>query len=369
MRIILLSNSDSGLYEFRRELIEILSKYNTVLCCTPGSDGYVNKLEELGCSCLITDIERRSTNPVRDLSLFFKYLGIIREYHPDVVLTYTVKPNIYGGIACRLTKTPYISNITGLGTSIENGGLLGRFVILLYKIGIKKAGCVFFQNKNNKLYFEKKGAYGDRVRVIPGSGVNTQLHSLEEYPDDREGFRFLFVGRIMKDKGVEELLQAVEILSKDSGKFVLSVVGACEERYNEVLSEYEKKGLLKYYGKRRDIHAFYKDAHCVVLPSYHEGMSNVMLEAASTGRPVITTRVPGCRETFDEGVSGIGCDAMDVNSLLKAMRTMMNTPWEERRKMGLAGRNKVANEFDRRYVVQAYLSELDAIKTSKNICE
>ena len=361
MKILILANSDSGLYQFRKELIEQLSKKNKVVCSVPDTDGFIGKLKKLGCKCVITGIDRRGVNPIKDLRLFFTYLKLIRRFHPDVVLTYTIKPNVYGGIASRMTHTSYLANITGLGTAIENGGLLSKLSLFLYRIGLKKSSCIFFQNRSNLEFFEKKGIVRDNECLLPGSGVNIETHYLEDYPRDEFPFRFLFVGRVMKDKGIEELLGAVRILSERELNIVLDVVGACDEDYQDILKEYEADGLIKYHGKKDDVHPFYANAHCVVLPSYHEGMANVLLEAASTGRPVIATRIPGCMETFDEGVSGLGCDVYDTMSLVSAMTKMYSLPMEERRKMGLAGRKKVSEKFDRSIVVKSYLEQIKKI--------
>ena len=358
MKVLILANSDSGLYQFRKEIIESISKENDVICSVPDSDGYIHKLEDLGCKCIPVQINRRGMNAFKDFVLLKTYITLLKDIKPNIVLTYTIKPNVYGGIACQIKKIPYLSNITGLGTAIENGGLSSSICLTLYRIGLKRADCVFFQNKQNLSLFSKLGIVNNNTMLIPGSGVNIQTHSYEEYPPDGSNFHFLFVGRVMKDKGIEELLSACEQLHYENNNVFLDVVGGCDEDYIERLSDYAKRGIIKYHGHQDDIHTFYSKAHCVVLPSYHEGMANVMLEAASTGRPVITTEIPGCRETFDEGITGYGCKVKDVDSLVVAMRKMYDTPWNERRKMGIAGREKVKKEFDRQIIVDAYNEQI-----------
>ena len=367
MRILILANSDSGLYQFRKELLEKLCEKNEIICSVPEKDGFIEKIEKIGGRCLKTVIDRRGKNPFKDKKLFDAYIKMIREVKPDVVLTYTVKPNIYGGLACQRTKIPYISNITGLGTAIENGGFISQFLLFLYRFGLRKAKCVFFQNDNNKSYFERKKIVSNNIRLIPGSGVNTETHYLEEYPQDGETFKFLFVGRVMKDKGIEELLKATERLHEYDSRVFLDIVGDCDEDYSEQLRLSESKGFAKYHGKQSDVHGFYANAHCVVLPSYHEGLANVLLEAASTGRPVIASKVPGCQETFDEGITGLGCEVRNADSLEEVMRKMLSMPFEIRKKMGLDGREKVKREFDRRLVVQAYMEEIEKVKKEKRV--
>lgn len=363
MRILILANNDGGLYQFRRELIERLVIEHEVICCVPKSDGFIERLEALGTKCIIVDLNRRSTNPIDDFKLYSTYVKIIKDTKPDIVLTYTIKPNAYGGMACQQKKVPYIANVTGLGTSIENGGLLCRISLSLYKKGMRKAKCVFFQNEQNMKMFKEKKIVRGFARLIPGSGVNTSNFTYENYPEDKDLFHFLFVGRIMKDKGIEELLSAIEILSKEGKKVFLDVVGGCDEDYSKMICHYEKQGLIKYYGEQKDVHSFYSNAQCVVLPSYHEGMANVLLESASTGRPIIATRIPGCQEIFEEGVTGLGCDVRDIESLKNAMDRMYMTSWEDRKKMGVAGREKVRREFERSIIVNAYIEEIKQVET------
>ncbi|MBQ1820392.1 MAG: glycosyltransferase family 4 protein [Clostridia bacterium] len=358
---MILANSDIGLYRFRKEVLEEFVKSDEVFFCVPDG-GFIKEIESLGCRFVpCNSLDRRGTNPIKDLKLLMTYLNLIKQIRPDVVLTYTIKCNVYGGLACRLKRIPYLANVTGLGTTIENGGLLKKLSLTLYRIGLKRARCVFFQNgQNMKLFTDNKIVRG-KVKLIPGSGVNVETHRYEAYPPDRSCFRYLFVGRVMKDKGIEELLAAVGKLADEGKKVFLDVVGGSDEDYTGMLAEFEKRNIVKYHGPQSNVHAFYTQTHCVVLPSYHEGMANVMLEAASTGRPVITSRIPGCQETFEEGKTGYGCEPRDAVSLKDAMEKMYRTPWEERRAMGIAGREKVAKEFNRQIIIDAYQEQIDLI--------
>lgn len=361
MRILLLANIDMGLYKFRRELLEMLVKEHEVYFCVPDGE-YVNKIRALGCHFIPCNImERRGTNPFKDLKLLNYYKSTIKELKPDVVLTYTIKPNVYGGIACQNLKIPYIANVTGLGTTIENGGLLAKLTTTLYKAGLKKASCVFFQNKDNQRLFVNKKIVKGKTRMIPGSGVNLETHSFESYPSDENGIRFLFVGRIMKDKGIEELLEAIKDIHNQHKNVIADIVGFCDEDYTEALKRAEEDGSIVFHGIQSDVHPFYTRCHCTVLPSYHEGMANVMLEASSTGRPVITTRVPGCQETFDEGITGFGCDVKSTDSLKQAMLKYLGIGQAERMQMGQAAREKMVREYDRNIVLKAYKEEIEAV--------
>lgn len=360
MRIVILTNADIGLYKFRKELVEQLCKSNEVYIVLP--DGkLIEQLKKIGCKFIKFDFNRRGMNPFADLNQIKKYMKLLKDIKPDIVLTYTIKPNIYGGIACQIRGIPYIANVTGLGTTIENGGLLRFISTTLYKAGLKKASCVFFQNKDNQKFFLDKKIVKGKTRLIPGSGVNIDTYNLEPYPSDRDGIRFLFVGRIMKDKGIGELLQAIQKIHKINLGVTLDIVGWSDENYSDALKVAEAAGAIRYHGFQLDLHPYYSNCHCVVLPSYHEGTANVMLEASSTGRPVITTRVPGCQETFDEGITGFGCDVKNTESLINAMDHFLSITQEKREQMGKSAREKMIKEYDRKIVLTAYKEEIETV--------
>ncbi|TCO78822.1 glycosyltransferase family 4 protein [Marinisporobacter balticus] len=362
MKILVLANFGMGLYKFRKELLEELIKQSNDVYISFPHDEYVFKLKSLGCEYLESNVDRRGTNPVTDMALILTYIKIIRRIKPDVVLTYTIKPNVYGGIACRITKTPYLTNITGLGTSIENKGLMQKVALGLYRIGLKESRCVFFQNEPNKQFFTKKKVVKRRTRLIPGSGVNLKHHVLEEYPNNTETIKFLFIGRIMKAKGIDELLKAAKIVKEKYLNVQFDLIGFIEEDYTEQLKEYEKNGVVNYHGPQNDVHKFIRKAHATILPSYHEGTANVLLESASSGRPVLASKVTGCIETFDEGISGFGFKVKSVDSLVEAIIRFINLPDDKKKAIGIAGRKKMEKEFDRCIVINAYIEELNSLK-------
>lgn len=360
MKVLILTNNDIGLYRFRRELIEALCRENEVFLALPEGE-MIPELKKTGAAYIPFPFHRRGMNPFADLGQLLRYVRLIRRIRPHVVLTYTIKPNVYGGLACRITKTPYIENVTGLGTAMANGGILSLITSSLYALGLKRARCVFFQNAAQRELFMKKGLVRGKTRLIPGSGVNLSDHCLADYPPQDKITRFLFVGRIMRDKGIEELLAAMRELRKACPDVFLDIVGQYDEDYSQAIKQAREEGLAQYHGLQLDVRPFYRAAHCVVLPSYHEGTSNVLLEASAVGRPVITTNVPGCRETFDEDVTGFGCQAGDAGSLAEAMEKFLALSWEERAAMGRAGHEKMAREFDRGIVVNAYMEEIRTV--------
>ena len=359
MRILILANFDAGLYKFRKELIQELVKEHQVSICLPKGD-YTERLINLGCHFIPCDLlDRRGKNPLKDIKLLSFYKETLKAIKPNIVFTYTIKPNVYGGMACALLRVPYIANITGLGTSIENGGVLQRITLLLYKFGLRKAQRVFFQNIYNYQFMSAKGIVGDYYSILPGSGVNLEEHSYEPYPSEEDGIRFLFVGRIMKDKGIEEYLYCAKQIHDTHPECSFSLIGDYDdESYRSVIEKYEKKDILKFFGQQKDVHSFMKLHHILIQPSYHEGLSNVLLEAAACGRPVIASCIPGCKETFDEGISGFGFEPRNVDSLVETVEKMISMSTHERRQMGICGRRKVEKEFCRQIVIDAYLKEL-----------
>jgi glycosyltransferase involved in cell wall biosynthesis len=369
MKILVLANFGMGLYNFRKELLEELIRQDNEVYISLPDDNYVPKLKKIGCKFIDTHLERRGTNPFTDFKLLLDYIGIIKRIKPDVVLTYTIKPNVYGGIACAITKTPFITNITGLGTSVENKGLIQKITLMLYKLGLKKASCVFFQNQTNQKFFKDNRIVKSKARLIPGSGVNLEQYKFEEYPMRDEKVRFLFIGRIMKAKGIEELLEAVKLVKMNYPNVQFDLIGGTEENYNEKIDKLERQGIINYHGQQNNVHSFIKKSHATILPSYHEGLANVLLESASSGRPVLASRVPGCTETYEDGLTGFGFEAMNVDSLVKAIAKFIDLPYDQKKEMGISGRRKMENEFDRNIVVNAYLQEINLIANKENFNE
>ena len=357
-KILVLINYDAGLYGFRKELLEALvDNQNEVFCSFPFGDK-TDKIKKIGCECIDTKISRRGTNPVEDFKLLLSYIKLIRKIKPDVVLTYTIKPNVYGGMACRVMRVPYIANITGLGTAVQNGGLMQKLTLMLYKIGIKKAKMVFFQNAENQQLMLKNKVVKGKYDLLPGSGVNLKQHCFEEYPKSDEQVVLLTIGRIMKDKGTNEILQAAKIIKAEHSNVVFRFIGSIDGSCNEQLAQAVNEGTVEHIENQPQVHTFIAESHATLHASYHEGMSNVLLETAASGRPVIATKVAGCRETFDEGISGIGFEAKNVDDLVRAVKEFLALTNEQRARMGLAGRKKMEKEFDREIIVKKYIEIL-----------
>ena len=356
-KYIVLANNSDGLYGFRRELLSVLARKGKLLASIP-DNGCFEELRQRGCNIVETPVDRRGIDPVTDGKLLLRYCGLLRREKPDLVITYTIKPNIYGGMVCRLLGIPYAVNITGLGTAFQKQGALRKLVTALYKLALKKAKVVFFENAENmQTLLDEKIARQGQCCLLNGAGVNTEHYAYTAYPADEET-RFLFVGRVMREKGVDELFEAMHRLNENGLRCTLDVLGGYEENYADKIDACTAEGWLRYHGYQQDVRPFIENAHCFVLPSWHEGMANTNLECAAMGRPVITSDIHGCKEAVEEGVNGLLCEAKNADSLYDAMAQFIAMPRNVREAMGKAGRERMEAIFDKKKVVAATLKAL-----------
>lgn len=358
-KILILANNDVGLYKFRKELIqELIDQGNQVFISLPSGD-LVKPLIEMGCKFINTDIDRRGLNPIVDLKLITRYFEILKNIKPDKVITYTVKPNIYGGIVSRINKVHYVINITGLGTAFQKDNLLKKIIIYLYKTSCKRAGIVFFENEENqKIFIDNKIVKEEKTCKLNGAGVNLQEYKFTEYPEKSSEINILFIGRVMKEKGIEELFQVAELIQKEFKNINFDIVGPCEDCYEKKIAELEKQGVINYYGYQKDIKPFIKKAHCFILPSYHEGMANTLLECGAMGRPLLTTNISGCKEAVIDGTNGYLVKVKDSNDLYIKLKDFILTPYIEKAKMGRASREHIEKVFDKKLVIKKTLQML-----------
>ena len=382
MKVLILANNSVGLYKFRKELLEaLLANKHEVFISLPNGD-FIDDMQQMGCRFIETEISRHGTNPLTDLALTKKYCSIIKSVKPDIVFTYTIKPNVYGGIACQLCKVPYVANVTGLGTAVENGGILQKITLALYRTGLRKAKRVFFQNQANQDFMLRHKVVRGAYSLLPGSGVNLERFAPLPYPDETDGIHFVFISRIMREKGIEQYLEAAKHFKvaepaevpdarhperSESGvegsKLHFHICGFCEPEYKGKLDEYIKKGVVIYHGMVRDVREIHKISHCTIHPSFYpEGLSNVLLESCASARPIITTDRSGCREVVDDGVNGYVVKQRDSEDLIQKIEKFLTLTHEQKMRMGHAGRLKVEKEFDRKIVVEAYLKETENVK-------
>ena len=360
-KILILANSVNGLYNFRSELVEELLNNNLkVYFSVPHKSSHdkVKLLEKMGATHIHTPIDRRGINPLEDLKLILEYRKIIKELAPDLILTYTIKPNIYGNWVANYYNIPSIMNVTGIGTSLTSK--LKYFVKPLYASACSRADKVFFQNESNrKLFLSNKMLTEEKTVLIPGSGVNVDKFKPLAKENTGPKVRFLFIGRIMKEKGIEEYLEAAELLSEDYSNLEFQILGSYEEeKYRKII---ENNSNVKHLGYSKDVRQEIKEVDCVINPSYHEGMSNVLLESAAMAKPLIASDIPGCREIVDDGNNGLLFKVKSAQSLKDKIVQFINLSEEQRAEMGKESRKKIKKEFDRRIVINAYLKEINKI--------
>lgn len=361
-KVLFLVNHDVVIYNFRKELVQkLLESGYEVLISSPYGER-IEKLIEMGCRYQEIKLDRHGKNPFAELGLLRAYRSLIKAERPSAVLTFTIKPVLYGAWAAEKEHTPCIANITGLGTALEKQGILQKALLCAYKRCLRKVECVFFQNKSNQEFFKQHRLVRKKEILLPGSGVNTEEFAYETYPKrPKEETRFLFVGRVMKEKGIDEYLEAAEKIKEIYPEVEFDIVGFMDGEYGEVLREKEEAGIIHYYGQQMDVKPFYRQANAVVLPSYHEGMANVLLEAASMGRPILATKVPGCQETFDEGSSGLGFEKGNAKELFRTMKKFIEFSMEEKEALGKKAREKMEQQFNREIVVNTYMKIINGL--------
>lgn len=364
MRILFVINKDAGLYNGRNELLHILVKDHKVFFTCPKGE-FIEDIKKIGCEYIPHEFNRLSKNPCSDLKLLIFYKKLLDKLKPDIVFTYTIKPNVYMGIAAASKRIPCVANITGLGRAVEDGGLLQKLVLMLYRKGLKKDQMVFFQNNaNRKFMVERRIIKNIPHAVLPGSGVNLDKFKKMDYPKDYF-FNFVFVGRLTKEKGIDNYLDAAETVHKEYPNTVFHICGYPEDNWTNMdrVNTLENLGVVKFHGRLADMREMYKQCCCVVHPSYYpEGMSNVLLEACAIGRPIITTDRPGCGEILRNGLNGFMVRKDDSKDLATQIKKFLSLDISEKEKMGDIGRKIVEEEFDRNIVINAYLSEIEKIK-------
>lgn len=369
--IALLTNNDDDIYCFRKELIEdiIDAGYEMLISCPDGEKFELMKHIEYRYDN--PDIDRRGTNIVADFKLFLHYFRLFVKNKPSVVLTYTAKPNVYAGIAAYLLGIPCISNVTGFGSVLNASGFKQKIIMSLFRFSFRRSTCVMFQNSTNMKLAEESGMVKGEHKLIPGSGVNTERYPLQPYPDggngkDGEKIAFNYIGRIMHDKGVDDYIEAAKRIKAEYPDTEFNMLGFIEPTekhyYESDLYDLEEKDIIRYRGSLKDVKPFIAASHATIHPStYGEGMSNVLLESASSGRPIISTDNPGCMETFVDGETGFIYHGGDVDALCEQIKKFLALPNEERKAMGEKGREYIKNNFSRDIVIKAYLEKINSL--------
>ncbi len=369
--IALLTNNDDDIYCFRKELIEaiISSGYEVLISCPDGP-----KFELMRNIPFIHDklfIDRRGTNPLADFKLLLHYKKLFMQYRPIVVLTYTAKPNVYGSIAANSLGIPVINNVTGFGSVLNMSGLKRRVITALFKYAYRRSACIMFQNATNMQLAKDQGMVSGECRLIPGSGVDTDRYPLQEYPEGGNGITgptvvFNYIGRILHDKGVDDYIEIAKRIRNKYPATEFNMLGFIEpteeSHYGPLLKKLDAQGIIKYRGSQNDVKPFITRSHAIIHPStYGEGMSNVLLENASSGRFLITTDNPGCKETVEDNVTGYIYGGGDVNALEIKIVNFLALKNEVRKEMGIKGRERVKRDFSRQIVINSYLEVIKTI--------
>ncbi|UMZ34198.1 glycosyltransferase family 4 protein [Priestia megaterium] len=362
-KVLILANHFITLYAFRKELVnELLESGNEVYLSLPDSPENTY-FQDKGCKIINTPLDRRGTNPLSDFKLLIQYVKIIKELKPDIILTYTIKPNTYGGIAAGFLNTKAIHTVTGLGSVYIQNMWQRKIAVFMNKIAFKSASKVFFLNEHNREFYGDLGIIkkGQATKIVPGSGVNLNKFKYKELSVSK-GTTFTFVARILKDKGIEEYLEAAKNLKSLNPQLKFQVVGFVdEEKYIDLLKQYQDEGIIEYLGKRNDIPSVMEKSSCIVLPSYGEGRGTVLQEGAAIGRPLITCDTYGCKDNVEEGVNGYLCKVANAKSLEEAMRKFLELSMEEKINMGRKSRKKAEKEFDRKLVIETYIKEVNKL--------
>lgn len=363
MKILVLANHYNTLRIFRRELLIALANagHEVVISIPPCEEENRKVLESYGTRVIFTAFERRGTNPLDDLRLLAAYKKLIRSEKPDKVITYTIKCNIYGAVACKRDHIPHYANITGLGSAFQGQSKMRKLVSAMYKFSLNRSQRIFFENVGNRDTLVSDGIVRqEQTVVLPGAGVNLTEFAPVPYPASDEPLRFLFVGRIMQEKGVDEYFHAICRVREKYPHTEFDFIGWYEDHYEAQVKEMETEGLIHFHGFQLDVKPFIAAAHCVVLPSWHEGMSNTLLESAAMCRPLITSNIHGCMEAVEDGVSGYLAEVRNEDSLYDAMVRFVQLPHDEKAAMGESGRKRMLECFDKDMVVEKTIDEIFA---------
>lgn len=363
--VLFLANHFITLYAFRKELIQKLREEgHEVYLSIPKDEN--NYFSNLGCHIILTEINRHGINPIKDFKLIVFYKKMIRKINPDIIFSYTIKPNIYGSLVTSTVpfgkKYVQICNITGTGATFLKDDAIAKICKLLYKISVRNCYKVFFQNTTDKNFFVENGLVKDNYEMLPGSGCNLQEHAFEPMPEN-ETIRFIFIGRVMKLKGIDEYLQAAKCIKEKYSNTEFIIAGWNEEEsYKKILAEYQKKGYVNYIGFRNDIKDWIEKCHCTILPSHGgEGVPNVLLESAAAGRVCIGAKSSGITDVIEDGVTGYLFETGCADDLIAQIERFLKLSAEQQAAMGLAGRKRIEREFDRRIVINRYMREVEKL--------
>lgn len=360
MHILMTVNAAWNIWNFRRTLVAALLDDGHKVTILAPPDHTLADLERMGCRVRSLQMSVKGLNPVDDLMLLLRFKRILRQEKPDVVLSYTIKNNIFGAMAARGAPVPFVPNVTGLGTAFLSGGLMQAVAESLYRHAFKGLPAILFQNEDDReLFLRLRLVEARQAQLVPGSGIDLDRFAMTEYPAAGTRPVFLMIARLLRDKGVNEFVEAARRIRAQGNDARFQLLGATGSQNRTAIDAatvqgWVEEGSVEYLGTTDDVRPYIAAANCVVLPSYREGAPRTLIEAAAMGRPLIASDVPGCRAVVDRDVSGFFCAARDAESLAVAMRRFLDLPYAAQVEMGQASRVKMVREFDQQRVIDIY---------------
>lgn len=367
MKIAIVLNTSWNIYNFRKGLVEALLENGHKVVTIAPHDKYSDLLTQMGCEHFNVRMDSRGVNPIKDLLLILELYLKYKRAKPDVILHYTIKPNIYGTIAASILGIPVINNVCGLGTTFLDKNFASRVAILLYRFAFKFPRKIFFQNQDDMVLFRRKKIVKEEIcDVLPGSGIDLRKFAPMS-KNTNEKFTFLLISRLIYDKGVIEYIEAVKRLKEKGVDAKFQILGSIDEKHRrgiprKIVNGWLSEGIVDYLGTTGDVRHAISNSDCVVLPSYREGTPRTLLEAASMQKPLIATNVPGCNNVVKDNYNGFLCRLKDSNDLAEKMEKLLQLPDEQIRVFGHNSRKEVEQKFDEKYVINAYLNSIIAIK-------
>lgn len=367
MKVAIVLNTSWNIYNFRMNFVKTLIARGFEVHTIAPVDDYTHYLQDAGCHHHALKMDSRGVNPIKDFALIVELWSIYRRVRPDILLHYTIKPNVYGSIAASLLGIPVINNVCGLGTVFLKKDLLSAIAILLYKWTFRIPRKVFFQNPDDReLFISKKLIRRESADLLPGSGIDLR-HFYPQSGERNKKFTFLLISRLITDKGIMEYVDAVRQLKARGFDAQFQILGAKDPDHRRgipvsIIDGWIQDKSIEYLGTTNDVRTFIHSADCIVLPSYREGTPHTLLEAASCGKPIITTDVPGCHQVVKDGHNGLLCRVKDAGDLADKMSIMASMDESALRMFGENGRKKMESEFDESIVINKYLETLTGFR-------
>jgi glycosyltransferase involved in cell wall biosynthesis len=367
MKIAVVLNTSWNIYNFRMNFVrELMAQGHEVHTIAP-VDPYTKFLKEAGCIHHAIKMDSRGANPIKDSALILELFLIYRTVRPDIVLHFTIKPNVYGTLAASLLKIPVINNVCGLGTIFLKRNLISVVAVLLYRISFRFANKVFFQNPDDlNLFVRRRLVSRETVDLVPGSGIDLEKFRPAEFKRNKK-FTFLLISRLITDKGVLEYVNAVKSLKASGFEGHFQILGPVDSEHKrgiktEVIREWINSDTVEYLGVTNDVQSYIHKADCIVLPSYREGTPRTLLEASSSSKPIIATDVPGCNHVVQHYHNGLLCKIKDANDLADKMRELSGLDDQTLKTFGVNGRLKMEAEYSESVVINKYLRALSQIR-------